>query len=684
MRGSAVPESGGILTVRPAPNWTRTLSSLALATVVLWIMLGFLTWHDLGSGVRVGFPRTDNIFSQHLLFDGPVQIIPILAVVLLHACAAIVGYSAIVYPIWGRRRLAADVWLFLAGIVPGTLLFMTLSRLVSLVLTHALAPAAIWIAVIGATIVCLLRSGREWRQERLTLNWGTVWAAVGLVATIFVFTIQMDQFHILGEASTWFTTEVYFSPSNGIGTAARFPLVSQHYDEAALLYPVVYGLVHRGATAPDTLAVLYWIMVSLGRASVGSLIYIGLRSLRVDRLSAVACLAFVCMASLSTNPASNRLLFDSLNPLAYALHIARFLVSVLPFLLVAALTEWRGKANKVALLLCAALGCGLSATPIHGIIVLAWALPVVAISEISPDLARKSAVWWAATAAATLILVAFMLSYGLAMHAPAVLCVAILVASSAIGALALVMSWSRSQTAINWRAALSPPVFLVLAMCAGYLFGIVFLGNIFIPQADKLLGHVWPWAGLEIADRPIGHLATSSGRLMLSPYCAAGYYWEHRLLTAHCGSLPLFVRSYGLPLAIMAALVAWRAKRALQTEPAELDRQNTMIFCAIGACLLVMPLCFVAYDFVAPADAPFDWARNFSIWVRSRLIEPWFYSGILLALALFFRDASPKSRRWAQTAICIAILLGGVMPMVMAGQLIINSSYLFQAIAHWH
>jgi hypothetical protein len=677
------------LTVRPAPNWTRALSALALATVALWNLLGFLTWHELTSGVRVGFPKADNIYGQHLLFDGPVQAIPILAALLLHVCAAIIGYWVVIYPIWGRRRLAAEVWLFLAGIVPGTLIFMTLSRLVSLVLTHAYAPAAIWIAVIGAAMVCLLRARREWRQERLSLNWATAWPATALVATILVFTIQMDRFHILGEASTWFTNEVYFAPANGIGTAARFPLVSQHYDEAALLYPVVYGLVHRGAAANDTLAVLYWIMVSLGRASMGSLIYLGLRSFRVDRLSALACLAFVCMASLSINPASSRLLFDSLNPLAYALHIARFLISVLPFLLVSALAEWRGKANKITLLVCAALGCGLSAMPIHGLMVLAWALPIVAISEISPDLARKPIVWWAATGSATLILVAFMLSYGLATHLPAVICVGILLASSVIGAGALLVSWSRSQASMDWRAALSPPVLLVLAMCLGYAVGIALLGNIFIAQTDKLLGQVWPWAGMGIADRAIGHLATSSGRFEFSPYCNGGYYWEYRTLAGHCGSLPLFVRSYGLPLAIMAAVIVWRAKRHLQTAEATPDwqnigRQNTMIFCGIMACLLVMPLCFMAYDFVAPANAPLLWERNFSIWVRSRLTEPWFYSGILLSLALFFRDASPKSRRWALLAMVAAIAVGSLVPTVMTGQMIVNFTYLFQAMLPLH
>ena len=210
---------------------------------------------------------------------------------------------------------------------------------------------------------------------------------------------------------------------------------------------------------------------------------------------------------------------------------------------------------------------------------------------------------------------------------------------------------------MEWRATLSPTILLVLAMCLGYALGIALLGNIFIPQTDKLLAHIWPWAGLAIADRPIGHLATSSGHFELSPYCSAGYYWEHRTLTAHCGSLPMFVRSYGLPLAIMAAVIAWRAKRHMQTDPAALDRQSTMIFCGIVACLVVMPLCFVAYDFVSAANAPFNWQRNFSIWARSRLIEPWFYSGILFSLALFFRDANPRASRWALSAMGVAIVV---------------------------
>jgi hypothetical protein len=109
-----------------------------------------------------------------------------------------------------------------------------------------------------------------------------------------------------------------------------------------------------------------------------------------------------------------------------------------------------------------------------------------------------------------------------------------------------------------------------------------------------------------------------------------------------------------------------------------------MIFCGILACLLVMPLCFVAYDFVAPANAPLVWEQNFSIWVRSRLAEPWFYSGILLSLALFFRDASPRSRRWALSAMGVAIAVGGLVPTVITGQLIVNFVYLFQAMMPLH
>ena len=146
-----------------------------------------------------------------------------------------------------------------------------------------------------------MTSGTDW--------WALVSVALVIVA-VLVFSVDIDRFHVVGEASIWFMDSVYQSHDYGIGTAGHFPFISQHYDESALLYPVIYGLMHRGADADGTFTAIYWIMLSVGRASVGVLIYLAARALGANRLSALLALAFVCGASLSLNFISTHLLFD--------------------------------------------------------------------------------------------------------------------------------------------------------------------------------------------------------------------------------------------------------------------------------------------------------------------------------------------------------------------------------------
>jgi hypothetical protein len=347
---------------------------------------------------------------------------------------------------------------------------------------------------------------------------------------------------------------------------------------------------------------------------------------------------------------------------------------------VSALVRWQGETiNIAALVLAATLGAGLSAMPIHAIMVLVWALPVVAICQVSPALAGSSAVWRAAVVLSTAILVAFVLAYGLATRLPALVCVAILLGSFAIGTLALLFAWLRSGTPIDWSKVSSAPVLLVLAIGAGYGIGIAFMGNIFITHAHTLLAHLWPWSGIQIADRPVSDLGTFSGKLEFSPYCSTNY-WAFGTLAGHCGSLSMMVRTYGLAFAAMVGVIAWRT-RYLPPDSIVPDRQRTLMLCGILACLLAMPVSFVAFDFIAPAGAPLDWERNLSMWLRSRLVEPWFYSGILLSLAFFLRDAGIRSRRWIQSGMLIAIAVGGMIPLVFLGQLVVNFVYLFQAIS---
>jgi hypothetical protein len=542
------------------------------------------------------------------------------------------------------------------------------------------APAIIFGVTLGGAAYFVIEFvvSRENTGNRPT-NWAAIWSVTAVLLAVFVFTVHIDRFHVVGEASIWFMNDVYLSASHGIGSEGRWPLISQHYDEAALLYPVIYGIMHQGADAGGTFTAIYWIMLALGRAGVGSLLYLGIRSLGVDRLSSMVLLAFVCCASLSLNPLSSRLLFDSLSPLAYALHIARFLIPILPLLMVALFADLQKRATFTHGVVALILGIGLSAMPLHAAIVLPWGLAVAVLTAASPAAGRSRGLPQAATMISLVVLTGFSLAYYSGDHSPSTATrVVILLGASAIGGMILLGAWLRSGPSLRIATLrLSAPVLLMLALCGGYAIGIVCLGNVLITKTFPLLGQIWPWHGMSIAERPVSALASSSWTLTNAPNCVEGYFWGFRTVTGHCSSASLFIRTYGLACVIMTLVITWWASNGQRRDTVP-DRQLTMILLGLMLCLLAMPVFFSAYDFLSPVDSPIEGAASLSVWLRSRLIEPWFYSGILLALALFLRAAPDRARRWVQSFMMVAIAVFGLSPLVIPSQLVANFSYLFE------
>src|SRR6185437_14391340 len=136
------------------------------------------------------------------------------------------------------------------------------------------------------------------------------------------------------------------------------------------------------------------------------------------------------------------------------------------------------------------LGVGLSAMPVHVAIALAWALPVAALIQVSGHLSTSRKVWSAASVAASMIIVGFILTYAFAHRLPAAVSVLVLLGADAIAALVVLGAWW-TDAAKDWRAILSTPVLVILAMCAGFALGLIFLGNILIAHSFAVLGHVW-------------------------------------------------------------------------------------------------------------------------------------------------------------------------------------------------
>jgi hypothetical protein len=643
----------------------------------LWILLAFTNWHDLASGPRVGMPWTNYDYGQALLFETGIQAIPVAGMLVWNFAAAVIGYRWVIRPVFGQQRLAAPVWLLIAGYLPGMLLVVAVSRIVTLALPNTIAPTVLLVTGLAAALFAAYAGLlRQPGQPPPTIDWRRVWPGVAGLLIALIFSVHVDRFHVMGEGSGWFISNVFLSKQHGIGTSGTWPLISQHYDEAAFLYPIVYGLVSPDGTASATLTMLYWLLLACSRLGAVTVTYLAVRALGVDRLSSLIVLAFFCGASLSVNPVVSRLLFDSLSPLAYVLHVSRFLVPVLPLLLIAALTarpilSWQSAG--IATL----LGIGLSSIPIHVAIVFLWAFAVGAMTLLAPEAARARRVWLAAGVAALTLMAAFSVAYGF-QALPAIAKVVVLLAGSVIAAgMMLAAIWLERGSGGD-RGDITVAIWLLVGACGGYALGLLLLGNVPIAKTLPLLAEVWPWSNAVIVERVESTLTVTHPTILQSPYCDGGYYWGFRWLTGHCSSLAMFSRTYGLAPLVMTGMLAWWLLRD-PTADAPPQRILTPWLVGIMVCFMAMPFGFVIYDFVSPVGSTFEAHNQLSIWLRSRLIEPWFYGGGLLALALFLRMAATSERRLAQALMMIAVALFALSPLALPAQLVANIGFLLDA-----
>lgn len=661
------------------------LSYAVFALGAFWTLLALFNWRELSNGVRFASPWSAYDYGQAMLFGGPVQLTPILGCVFLNLAAALVGYRAFVKPIWGDRGVSGETWLVIAGLLPGMLIFIAAARVVTLLVTNSIAaPLLLSAAALAAAwggfglVRCRTRNVSGFAKLRLgSLRDPLI--AVAIFAAFLLLQVEIDQAHALAEGSIFFIRSVFLSPAYGIGTNGHWPLISQHYDEAAFLFPVVYGLVQPGADADATLTAVYWVMLAAGRLGAAVITFVSLRGLNLDRLSALVVIAFVGLSSLSLNPFSSRLIFDSLNPLAFCLHPSRIIAPILPLVLVSAASNPVQRLRLGGLATAFLMGIGLASMTIHIALVLAAALAVAIAIAWAPNLSALTRSWRAAAVCGLVILTTLSVTYGLT-SLPAPLRMAVAVGGSVTSIVVMLIALLRSRPLLPLRDLFSVPVVLMLALLAGYGISLVLLGNMLVDRFQIIAGALWPWPHVDMVARYYSTLASKAIGTQASPYCDEGYVWTARELTGHCASLPMFARTYGLAVVVLTSIVAWRLWRLDRSADAS-PHDLTAIFWGIVGSLLALPLAFVLFDFPAPPTATIEDARFLSIWLRSRLIEPWFYGGVMLALTLFLREASRRARAWVLLAMLCSVAVFAFNPMVLPAQIAANASYLMALLA---
>lgn len=658
----------------------RAFYIAAFSAGAAWCILAFIPWGRLANGVYVGWP-TRNIYGLGLLFQGQVEALPVIGVILLNLAAATIGYTLILRPIWGDRALISHLWLFIAGVVPGAILTGVLARVATLFLPNGVAPGVILTMTFAAALVALVYVLSNCSVRKLwTVDARSLGAVLIAVSVALIFEVEFDQFHVAGEAILFFIRDVFLSPSHGIGTPGHWPLFSQHYDEAAFIYPVVYGLMTPGSDQSATLIVLYWISLAMGRLGAIVLAFAALRSLGIDKLSAFIVLAFFTAGSLSLNPLSSHILFDSLSPLGYALHVSRIVVPLMPMLMVSAADALDSKRpSGSTLVLAALLGAGLASMTIHIALALVWIGAVLVMARFNPSAARSALLWRAACTTAVIVLLGFAVSYG-AQNVSVHLLIAALLIATVAASLVLCSALLRVGQVPPGDSAIDPfgglRIWIVLG--SGYLAGVLLLGNVLAHRTQAALSSIWPWSEVKVVNRFSSDIIAPIYELMQSPYCSDGYAWYGRVLTGHCSSLPIFIRTYGLAPVLMTCVLAWMLYRSSALLPT-LTPRHTLLFWGCALSLVALPLMFVPLDFVTATNLPYH-QQFLSMWLRSRFIEPWFYSGSLLALALYFPNASCRGRRALQAAMLVGVAVFGLSPLLLPSQFMANIAFLLSAL----
>lgn len=656
----------------------RLTAFVALGLACAWTLLALLTWGGLQNGVRASSPFSTFNYGQEYLFSAPVQFLHIAGVVAWHGLAGLIGFAFVIRPVWGGRQLASLPWMLFAGVVPGCLMIGAFTRLFTLVLPNVIAAWTVGLIVLALGIYAsrlLLRKAEGIRGPSPVWKW----TAVSMLAVIasLIFQIHMDRGHAVAEGSIWFITNVLLSPDFGVGTDGYLPLIAQHYDEVAFLHPLIYLTVPPGPDASATLTLTYWMSLAICRVGMISIVYLALRGLSLDRFSAFLCTAFVSMASLSLNPFSSRLLFDSLSPMAYTLHMARFLAPVLPLLVISALAREDIRFNVQAAGVALLLGIGLAAMPIHFVTIAAWTGAIVIIHTVSRQDAAaplRMAAWVSA-----FVLVLTGLAY-LVKDVSALASVGLLVTATLAGG--GLMLWAAQKGGIrlpHWQSTEVGMLCIYLAVMAGFALGLLFLGNLAMAKLHDHLSVFPPWSERELLVRLGEGVLAPEIAVRASPFCEAGYEWGYRTVTGHCGSLPVFVRTYGLPFALIAFVLSLRILLPGTTANVRPDTKDRLIVWGMITCLLALPAAFVIFDFVTP-DGSDPLLHAWSIWLRSRLIEPWFIGGILLALALLLRNADARTRTWTHGLLIAAIAIHALNPLIAPAQWVANSAYWFRAI----
>ncbi|MCK9387285.1 MAG: hypothetical protein M0Q22_02675 [Sulfuritalea sp.] len=497
-------------------------------------------------------------------------------------------------------------WLPLAGFIPGYFSVVAINRLVTFALPNLRAVVLLPLFYFLVAMCLAIASRRSLTRSNAAL---VLDGMLRFAATFIIFLILQVQVgngdHVLGDGVRPFLEMI--RSGTGLGPEEYFPIFVQHYDETMFLYPFF---------APSGMAgeivELFWMLYSMGKASAFACVMAALLLFSRRRMGSYLVSLLVFFGCLSLFDGKTLLLFDSGNPLRANLHIARVVLAVLPVVVLGLAISGRASVRRgtnAGLVGAFLVGAGISAASISSIVLLASVFVGLAILSLPIPVAAAGIGVLTLTA---LLLLAYSLrgNYG----GPWLFLSGIATAFASTGYFAA--RHVRPRLSQLTRQPFFPAIF---ALTMGTALGLLALGNSFSYDYSRLLGFGETRKGIYGKSVPEFEIG-------FNPYCG-------RFPLLHCADIAAFFSSFGLVLMLAAfavLVILWSARKALPASStlsnraaiaSPDDRNHPELTNAIACSVLFLVAGFFAYDFTN--GSVFGWLP---VWIKSRLIEPWFYA----------------------------------------------------------
>ena len=581
---------------------------------------------------------------HEMMLGNPIgDLIPIVFMIVYLLTTMLFGL-ALLNTIWRNiETQSLEKYAILAiSFFPGYLVVVAVNRITTVIFPKNVAHVVLSIVYLTGVIISAHNLFKECRAGRASFtSWRTVigsWLVLLIaLAVALVSGVQRGSNHVLGDGAL-FSIELLETWGQS-KESEYFPLVAQHYDEPMYLLPV-FGIF---SSSYDLNPYdFFWLLYAFSRTATFFSMFLGCRLLRLSKYNSLLTSMLFAFTTLVPNPFSAPLLFDSGTNIHENLHVGRQLTISLVVVFVAFAASggpFSLKASRATSQRSIHFLIGIGLASITTSLVVAVGLLLLVLFAARSERHIKMPIPLAVT-----------LSY-------AIIALSVSDNSKASGLVLLTVgaisfSWISRKNVSSVLTTLRGK-FDASALFVGMVIGFLVFGNVTAPRFTQL-------SGLQIREFVFRGVTVDIGRFGENTVWQS-FPLEHNL------SLANFLAFFGLPIA------AFCLTQVLTDVEFNDNGPVLRVLLTSVACLA---LGFFMWDFMnGGINNEVDWIK---IWVKSRLVEPWFFASTLLGISLLLQAHSVLGRRILEFYITVSLL--SLLPGGVLGQGLENTRFVLSLV----